>query len=221
MDILCAHRLPELPYSYDSLEPFINAESLAFHHERVHQAHVDGLNAALAQLDPSLREMPVEDLLRHIDQVPEDSRTAIRNHGGGHANHMLLWGSLSPTGGGKPTGALGEAIDETFGSFETLKARIGLVAANLFGSGWLWVVLTRGKLVTYTLPNEDSPLLVGEQPLFGLDLWEHTWCQSAGNRLEGYLDAVWNVVDWAEVGRRYEAVRDAAAQRRCSSIQCA
>jgi Fe-Mn family superoxide dismutase len=211
MDVFCAHKLPELRYSYNCLEPYISAGSLATQYERVHQSHVDGLNNILAQLDPGLRGRPVEDLLRHIDEVPEDSRSAVRNHGGGHANHSLLWASLSPTGGGEPTGAFGAAIDETFGSFETFKARIGLVAANLFGSGWLWVILTRGKLVTYTLPNEDSPLLVGEQPLLGLDLWEHAWC----------LDAVWNVVDWAEVGRRYETARDAAAQRRCSSITCA
>jgi superoxide dismutase, Fe-Mn family len=220
MDKQSAHTLPELPYSYDALEPYINSEALEIHHRRVHQAHVDGLNATLAQLDGSLRELPVDELLRNIDHVPEDSRSAIRNHGGGHANHSLLWASLSPAGGGKPTGALGEAIDETFGSFETFKGRVGLVAANLFGSGWIWVILTRGKLVTYTLPNEDSPLLVGEQPLFGLDLWEHSYCRVHGCRQDEYLDAVWNVVDWAEIGRRYEAVRDAAAQRRCSTIQC-
>jgi superoxide dismutase, Fe-Mn family len=221
MEIFSAHTLPDLPYSYDALEPYIGGETLAIHHQLVHQRHVDGLNATLAQLDGSLRELPVDELLRNIDHVPEDSRTAIRNHGGGHANHSLLWASLSPGGGGKPAGELGEAIDETFGSFETFKARVGLVAANLFGSGWLWVILTRGKLVTYTLPNEDSPLLVGEQPLLGIDLWEHAYCRSHGPRLEEYLDAVWNVVDWAVVGRRYEAARNAAAQRRCSSIQCA
>lgn len=214
------HVLPDLPYSYDALAPFLRADMLAIHHQQVHQAHVDGLNAALAQLDPSLRELPVEELLRHIDSVPEDSRSAIRNHGGGHANHSLLWASLSPTGGGKPVGALADAIEETFGSFETFKARIGLVAANLFGSGWIWVIFTRGKLVTYTLPNEDSPLLVGEHPLFGLDLWEHSYCHAHGGHQDEYLEAVWNVVDWAEINRRYEAVRAAAAQRRCSSIQC-
>jgi Fe-Mn family superoxide dismutase len=220
MENYSAHTLPELSYFYDSLEPYIHAETLRIHHQRVHQNHVDALNAVLAQLDSSLQDLPVDELLRNIDTVPEDSRSAVRNHGGGHANHSLLWATLSPGGGGKPAGALGEAIDGTFGSFETFKARIGLVAANLFGSGWLWVVLTRGKLVTYTLPNNDSPLLVGETPLFGLDLWEHTYCQAHGMQLDEYVDAVWNVVDWAEIGRRYEAARDAAAQRRCSTIQC-
>lgn len=221
METKATHTLSDLPYSYDSLEPFISADALTIHHRQIHQAHVDGLNAVLARLDPSLRELPVDDLLRNIDAVPEDSRSAIRNHGGGHANHNLLWAGLSPDGGGKPAGALGTAIDDTFGSFETFKARCALVAANLFGSGWLWVVFTRGKLVTYTLPNEDSPLLVGERPLFGLDLWEHSYCRAHGGRQDEYLDAVWNVIDWGEVGRRYETARDAAASRRCSSIQCA
>ena len=216
-----AHTLPDLPYDYDALEPWIDARSLEMHHRRVHRAHVDGLNAVLDQLEPGLSTLPVDDLLREIDRVPEDSRSAIRNRGGGHANHRLLWATLSPGGGGKPTGVLVDAVDEQFGSLEVFKDRFRHVAANLFGSGWIWLILTRGKLVTYTLPNEDSPLLVGEQPLLGLDLWEHAWCGDPTEGRERQLEALWNVVDWEEVGRRYEAVRAAAAQRRCQQPQCA
>jgi Fe-Mn family superoxide dismutase len=216
-----AHTLPDLPYDYHALQPWIDGHSLEMHHRRVHQAHVDGLNAALGRLEPGLSTLPVDDLLRGIDTVPEDSRSAIRNHGGGHANHRLLWTSLSPGGGGKPTGALADTIDEQFGSFEVFKDRVRHVGANLFGSGWIWLILTRGKLVTYTLPNEDSPLLVGERPLLGLDLWEHAWCGDPTEGRERQLEALWNVVDWEEVGRRYEAVKAADAQRRCQQPQCA
>jgi Fe-Mn family superoxide dismutase len=211
------HTLPDLPYAYDALEPHLEARALKIHHRRVHQTHVERLNAVLGQLDPSLRELPVDELLRHIDDVPEDSRSAVRNHGGGHANHSLLWTSLSP-GGGAPSGALGQAIDDTFGSFEVFQDRFKLIAGNLFGSGWIWLILTRGKLVLYTLPNNDSPLLVGERPLLGLDLWEHAYCVEHQWRQGDYVDTFWNVVDWAEVDRRYEAAH-AAGQRRCHQPQ--
>lgn len=210
---MAPHTLPELPYSYQALEPHIDAHTLEIHHRRHHQAHVDRLNATLAQLDPSLRELSVEELLRNIDQVPEDSRSAIRNHGGGHANHSLFWTLLAP-GGGAPTGALAEAIDETFGSLEAFQGRFGAVAANLFGSGWIWLITTRGKLVLYTLPNQDSPLLVRERPLLGLDLWEHAYCGRHEWRQTDYLDSFWNIVNWDEVGRRYEEARQ-SAERRC------
>jgi superoxide dismutase, Fe-Mn family len=213
------HILADLPYAYDALEPHMDPAALKIHHRRVHQAHVDRLNAVLGQLDPSLRELPVDELLRHIDEVPEDHRSAVRNHGGGHANHSQLWASLSPGGGGAPSGVLGEAIDATFGSFEAFRVRFNLIAANLFGSGWIWLILTRGKLVLYTLPNNDSPLLVGERPLLGLDLWEHAYCPQHQWRQTDYVNAFWDVVDWGEVGRRYEEARNAASQRRCSQPQ--
>src|SRR5687768_9141924 len=136
---MAGHTLPELPYSYDALVPHIDARTMENHHTRYHQEHVDRLNAALEQLDPTLRELPVEELLRHIDQVPEDSRSAIRNHGGGHANHSQFWAILAP-GGRNPSGALAEAIDETFGSFEAFRGRFSVVAANHFGSGWIWLI---------------------------------------------------------------------------------
>jgi superoxide dismutase, Fe-Mn family len=216
---MAGHILADLPYAYDALEPHMDASALKIHHRRVHRGHVDRLNAVLGQMDPSLGELPVDELLRHIDDVPEDHRSAVRNHGGGHANHTLLWASLSPGGGGAPSGALGEAIDATFGSFETFQGRFNLIAANLFGSGWIWLILTRAKLVLYTLPNNDSPLLVGERPLLGLDLWEHAYCAQHQWRQTDYVNAFWNVVDWGEVGRRYEVARDAASQRRCSQPQ--
>jgi Fe-Mn family superoxide dismutase len=216
---MAGHTLPDLPYAYDALEPHVDARALKLHHRRIHQGHVDRLNAVLEQLDPSLQELPVDELLRHIEEVPEDSRSAVRNHGGGHANHSLLWTSLAPDGSGAPSGALGEAIVETFGSFETFQGRFSLIAANLFGSGWIWLVLTRGKLVLYTLPNHDSPLLVGERPLLGLDLWEHAYCTEHQWRQSDYVDAFWKVVDWNAVGRRYEAAREAASQRRCHQPQ--
>lgn len=216
---MTGHTLPDLPFAYDELEPHVDARALKLHHRRVHQGHVDRLNAVLSQLDPSLAALGVDDLLRHIDDVPEDSRSAVRNHGGGHANHSLLWETLSPKGGGVPSGPLGEAIGATFGSFENFQGRFELIAANLFGSGWIWLILTRGKLVLYTLPNNDSPLLVGERPLLGLDLWEHAYCTEHQWRQNDYVDAFWKIVDWEAVGRRYEAARDAAAQRRCHQPQ--
>lgn len=208
------HTLPDLPYGYDALEPHIDARTMEVHHTHHHQAHVDRLNAALAQLDPSLRELTVEELVRNIDLVPEDSRSVIRNHGGGHANHSLFWNSLSPAGGGGPSGALGAAIDETFGSFAVFKDRFSLVAGNQFGSGWVWLIRTRGKLVIYTLPNQDSPLLVRERPLLGLDLWEHAYCGRHEWRRDEYIEAFWSVVNWDEVGRRYDSAQEPAGCRR-------
>ena len=210
---MAGHTLPELPFAYDALEPHIDAPTMENHHSRHHRAHVDRLNAALEQLDPSLRELTVEDLLRHIDQVPEDSRSAVRNHGGGHANHSLFWTILAPGGGGSPSGALGAAIDEAFGSFEAFRGRFGVIAANQFGSGWIWLILTRGKLVLYTLPNQDSLLLVGERPLLGLDLWEHAYCGQHEWRQAEYIESFWNVVNWDEVARRYDEAREATARR--------
>jgi Fe-Mn family superoxide dismutase len=214
---MAGHTLPELPYAYDALEPHIDARTMEDHHIHHHGAHVDRLNTALAPLDSTLRELTVEELLRHIDQVPEDSRSAIRNHGGGHANHSLFWAILGP-GGGKPSGALAQAIDESFGSFEAFRGRFGVVAANHFGSGWIWLIMTRGKLVLYTLPNQDSPLLVGEHPVLGLDLWEHAYCRQHEWRQAEYIESFWNVVNWEEVGRRFEAAVE-SSRPRCHQSQ--
>ena len=216
--LMDGHVLPDLPYTYEALEPHVDARALKLHHRRIHLGHVDRLNATLAELEPSLRELPVDELLKRIDEVPEDFRSAVRNHGGGHANHSLLWTSLSPWGRGEPDGPLAEAINQTFGSFEVFQERFATIAANLFGSGWIWLILTRGKLVLYTLPNNDSPLLVGERPLLGLDLWEHAYCTEHQWRQADYIRAFWNLVDWDEVNRRYEAAL-AASQRRCHQPQ--
>lgn len=199
------HMLPELPYAYDALEPHLDARTLEIHHARHHQSHVDLLNATVDQLHPSLRELSPEDLLRQIEDVPEDYRTAVRNHAGGTANHSLFWRLLSP-GGGRPSGALAEAIDDNFGSLEEFQGKFSAVAANHFGSGWAWLFMARKRLVIYSLPNQDSPLMVGETPLLGLDLWEHSYCLKYEWRRLDYIDAFWNVVNWDEVGRRYEAV---------------
>ena len=214
---MAGHTLPDLPYAYDALEPYLDAGILENHHNRHHRAHVDRLNATLASLDPTLSELTVEELLRHIDQVPEDSRSAIRNHGGGHANHSQLWAVLAP-GGGPPSGALAQAIDESFGSFEAFRGRFGVVAANHFGSGWIWLITAREKLVLYTLPNQDSPLLVGERPVFGLDLWEHAYCGQYGWRQAEYLESFWPVVNWDEAGRRFEAAVE-SSRPRCHQSQ--
>jgi Fe-Mn family superoxide dismutase len=209
---MAVHVLPELRYAYDALEPHIDARVMENHHTRHHRAHVDQLNSALASLDPTLRELTVEELLRHIYQVPEDSRSAIRNHAGGHANHSQLWAMLAP-GGGPPSGALAAAIDETFGSFEAFQGRFSVVAANHFGSGWIWLIMTRGKLVLYTLPNQDSPLMVGERPILGLDLWEHAYCGQHEWRREKYVESFWNVVNWEEAGRRFAAAVESSPPR--------
>jgi Fe-Mn family superoxide dismutase len=214
------HALPDLPYAYDALEPHIDARTMENHHVHHHQTHVDRLNSALAQLpDPALKEMTAEDLLRQIDQIPEDNRRAIQNHAGGFANHSFFWALLAP-GGGKPSGAFAEAVDETFGSFEDFRGRFAAVAANHFGSGWAWLFLAQGKLVLYSLPNEDSPLIFGESPILGLDLWEHAYYLKHQGRQGDYIESFWNVVNWDEVGRRYEAAlkeaqsRDQKRQRR-------
>jgi Fe-Mn family superoxide dismutase len=209
---MAGHTVPELLYAYDALEPHIDARTMESHHTRHHRAHVDRLNSALAPLDPTLRELTVEELLRHIDQVPEDSRSAIRNHGGGHANHSQFWAILAP-GGGPPSGALAQAIDETFGSFEAFRGRFSVVAANHFGSGWIWLITTRGKLVLYTLPNQDSPLMVGERPVLGLDLWEHAYGGQHEWRREEYVESFWKVVNWEEAGRRFEAAVESSRPR--------
>jgi superoxide dismutase, Fe-Mn family len=207
------HTLPELPYAYDALEPHIDARTMEIHHTHHHQSYVDQLNTVLDRLEPSLQELTVEDLLRHIDKVPEDLRKAVRNYAGGHANHSLWWTSLAP-GGGNPSGALAKALDESFGSFEDFRGKFRAVATNHFGSGWAWLFMAGGKLVLYSLPNEDSPLMVGESALLGLDLWEHAHYLKHEWRRDEYIESFWNVVNWEEVGRRYEgAVQSAQSAR--------
>jgi len=184
---------------------------MEIHHTKHHQTYVDKLNAALDQLsDNDLKNMPVDDLMRNFGRVPEDNRPPIRNHGGGHSNHSLFWTILSGEGGGEPTGSLAKAIEDTFESFKEFQGKFNAVALNHFGSGWAWLVVVGKRLVLYSLPNQDSPLIGGDTPILGCDVWEHAYYLKYQNRRPEYVEAFWNVVNWDEVGRRYdEAIKRA------------
>ncbi|HYT62496.1 MAG TPA: superoxide dismutase [Gemmatimonadales bacterium] len=201
------HVLPQLPYDFAALEPHIDAQTMQIHHGKHHQAYITNLNNALNK-HPELSGEPVEELLRGINAVPEDIRTAVRNHGGGHHNHSLFWTIMAPAGkggGGEPTGALADAIRKTFGDFTKFKEQLGTAATSLFGSGWAWLTLAKGKLEVAGRPNQDSPLMDNKTPILGLDVWEHAYYLKYQNRRPDYVTAWWNVVNWQEVARRYEA----------------
>ena len=199
-----AHTLPPLPYGYDALEPHIDEMTMRIHHTKHHQTYVDKLNAALDK-HPELKDKAIEQLLSEISSVPEDIRTAVRNNGGGHANHTLFWQIMGPGKGGAPTGKLGEAIQSTFGGFEAFKEKIETAGATRFGSGWAWLVVANGKLDVYSTPNQDSPIMEGKTPILGVDVWEHAYYLKYQNRRPEYLKAWWSVVDWDAVNKRYEA----------------
>ncbi|HSL81209.1 MAG TPA: superoxide dismutase [Thermoanaerobaculia bacterium] len=201
-----AHSVPDLPYSFDALEPHIDARTMEIHHDKHHAAYVSKLNAAL-EGHPDLQSKGVEELLRGIDSVPESIRTAVRNHGGGHANHSLFWQVMGPGGGGAPSGDLASAIDGAFGSFDTFKQKLTDAAAGVFGSGWGWLVVQGGKLEVVGRPNQDSPLMDGATPLLGVDVWEHAYYLKYQNRRPDYLEAWWNTVSWDEVARRLKDAR--------------
>ncbi|MDQ4143225.1 MAG: superoxide dismutase [Actinomycetota bacterium] len=200
------YTLPELPYPYDALEPHIDARTMEIHHTKHHQTYVDKLNAALEGKD-ELSNQSIDDLLRNFNQVPGDVSTAVRNNGGGHANHSLFWTIMGPDGGGEPSGALADAINDSFGSFDSFKDVFTAAATNQFGSGWAWLLVSGGKVVVYSLPNQDSPLSVGEEPILGLDVWEHAYYLNYQNKRPEYIKAFWNVINWEEVGRRFEEAR--------------
>ena len=205
-----AHTLPQLPYPVDALEPHIDARTMEIHHGKHHAAYVTNLNKALdAARSPALAELDITRLLRNLAEVPEAQRTVIRNNGGGHYNHSLFWRTMSPTGGGKPTGTLAKALDDTFGSFDAFRQKFEETAVGRFGSGWAWLVLDRsGKLALTSTPNQDNPLTDGSgTPLLLLDVWEHAYYLQYQNRRADYAKAFWNVVDWAEVARRYDDAR--------------
>ncbi|MCX7655088.1 MAG: superoxide dismutase [Treponemataceae bacterium] len=196
--------LDPLPYAFDALEPYIDAKTMEIHHDKHHGTYVAKLNAALEQA-PELQNWTIEDLLRRLDAVPEKIRQAVRNHGGGHYNHSLFWKILTPGGEREPTGEIRRLITREFGSFDSFKDQFTQGAANLFGSGWQWLVLTpeRGlKLVS--LPNQDSPLSLGLTPILGLDVWEHAYYLKYQNRRTEYIDAFWHVVNWEKVGELLE-----------------
>jgi superoxide dismutase, Fe-Mn family len=200
-----AYSVPDLPYGYAALEPHIDERTMQIHHDKHHQAYVDNANKALDGTEWADR--PFESVLAQLDIIPEDKRTAVRNNVGGHANHSLFWTVLSPNGGGAPGGALGEAIDGAFGSFDAFKEQFTNAGMTRFGSGWAWLVWDGTGLAVKSTPNQDSPIMDGEVPLLGLDVWEHAYYLNYQNRRADYVAAFWNVVNWDEVGRRLDTAR--------------
>jgi Fe-Mn family superoxide dismutase len=196
-----AHSLPPLPYPHDALEPHIDKQTMEIHHGKHHAAYVNNLNAALEK-HPDLQSKSVEDLIRGLSTVPEAIRTAVRNNGGGHANHTMFWQIMGPNAGGAPTGAIADAINGSFGSFDKLKEELKKAATGRFGSGWAWVIESGGKLTVESTANQDSPLMEGKKPVFGIDVWEHAYYLKYQNRRPDYIDAWWNVVNWAEINKR-------------------
>ena len=199
-----AHELPELPYSHDALEPFIDKTTMEIHHGKHHNAYVTNLNNAISG-NESLESKSIIELISDLDSVPEDIRGAVRNNGGGHANHSLFWSIMGPGKGGEPSGALGEAINSTFGSFETLKDEFTKAGMTRFGSGWAWLSISNGSLVVSSTPNQDSPLMDGNEPIIGCDVWEHAYYLKYQNLRPDYLNAWWNVVDWDAASARFDA----------------
>lgn len=200
-----AHQLPELPYDYEALEPHIDAETMRIHHTKHHQGYVNNLNAALEK-HPELGEKTVERLLSDLDSVPQDIRTAVRNNGGGHANHSLFWQCMAPGAGGAPSGELASAIDSAFGSFEAFRETFAAAAATRFGSGWAWLCAGGdGELLVTSTANQDNPVSEGLKPVLGLDVWEHAYYLNYQNRRPDYVKAWWNVVNWEKVGENFAA----------------
>jgi len=196
-----AHSLPPLPYPSDALEPHIDKQTMEIHHGKHHQAYVTNLNAALEK-HPELQSKSVEELLRGINSVPEDIRTAVRNNGGGHANHSMFWQIMGPKAGGPPSGAIGDAINSAFGGFDKFKEEFKKAATTRFGSGWAWLIDNGGRLSIESAANQDSPLMENKKVVMGLDVWEHAYYLKYQNRRPDYIDAWWNVVNWSEVNKR-------------------
>jgi Fe-Mn family superoxide dismutase len=197
-----AHELPPLPYDFDALEPHIDARTMEIHHDKHHQAYVTNLNAAIEGTEWADR--PLEELLTSLDSLPEDKRTPVRNNGGGHWNHTFFWQIMSAKGGGEPSGELASAIESAFGDLEVLKAQVNDAGVKRFGSGWTWLVRdSGGALTVMSTPNQDSPVMEGQTPILGIDVWEHAYYLKYQNRRPDYLEAWWNVIDWDAVGRRF------------------
>ena len=200
-----AYELPNLSYAYDALEPNIDARTMEIHHSKHHAGYVAKVNAAIEGTE--LGSKSVEDLVSDLGSVPENIRGAVQNNGGGHANHSLFWSILSADGGGEPTGELADAINAAFGSLDEFKTAFANAAATRFGSGWAWLSVDGGNLVVESTPNQDSPLMSGRTPILGLDVWEHAYYLNYQNRRPDYIAAFWNVVNWDEVARRFEAAK--------------
>lgn len=194
--------LPKLGYEYNALEPFIDEQTMRIHHTKHHQAYVDKLNAAVT--GTPFEKKTVEELLEGINSVPENIRMAVRNHGGGHANHSLFWTILSKSSHKMPTGDLSKAIDKTFGSFDEFKKKFAEAAATRFGSGWAWLAVSKGKLEIYSTGNQDSPLMEGKVPVLGLDVWEHAYYLKYQNKRPDYIEAFWNIVNWEHANELYK-----------------
>nr|WP_321293596.1 superoxide dismutase [uncultured Trichococcus sp.] len=201
-----AFTLPALPYAYDALTPYIDEETMHLHHEKHHNAYITNVNAALEK-HPELADKTIEELLADLNSIPEDIRTAVRNNGGGHANHSLFWTVLAPNAGGEPTGVVKDGIEEAFGSFDAMKEKFSAAAAGRFGSGWAWLVVSDGKLEITSTPNQDSPISEGKTPILGLDVWEHAYYLNYKNVRPEYIKAFWNLVNWDEVNRRLAATK--------------
>ena len=200
-----AYELPSLPYAHDALEPHIDAKTMEIHHGKHHNGYVTKVNAAIAGTPHESKS--VEDLISNLDDVPEDIRGAVRNNGGGHANHSLFWSIMSADGGGNPSGDLAAAIDEAFGSFDAFKDAFAKAAGTRFGSGWAWLSVDGGKLVVESTPNQDSPLMEGRTPILGLDVWEHAYYLHYQNRRPDYVTAFFNVINWDAVAERFAAAK--------------
>lgn len=195
------HSLPPLPYGADALEPHIDKQTMEIHYGKHHAAYVNNLNAALEK-HPDLQSKSIEDLIGGINSVPEDIRTAVRNNGGGHANHAMFWQIMGPGGGGAPSGAIADAINGAFGGFDSFKEQFAKAGVGRFGSGWVWLVDAGGTLKIESTPNQDSPLMEGKKAVFGLDVWEHAYYLKYQNRRPDYIGAWWNAVNWAEINKR-------------------
>ena len=198
-----AYEVPDLPYDYDALEPHIDEETMRVHHDKHHQAYVDKANAALESTEWA--EKDVEEVLGSLAALPADKQGPVRNNAGGHANHSFFWKTMSPDGGGEPSGALADAINDKFGDLDTLKEEVKKAGVGQFGSGWAWLVHDGSGLLVVSTANQDSPVSDGATPLLGVDVWEHAYYLKYQNKRPDYLDAWWNVVDWNEVGSRYDA----------------
>jgi Fe-Mn family superoxide dismutase len=201
-----AYTLPPLPYPNNALEPYIDAQTMEIHHDRHHKAYVDNLNKAL-EGQASLQNKPIEQLLREINKVPDSIRTAVRNNGGGHANHTMFWEIMAKGAGGKPSGPLADAINITFGDFASFQQQLKQAAVSRFGSGWAWLVLAGGKLQILSTANQDSPYVDNQVPVLGVDVWEHAYYLKYQNKRPDYVDAWWNVVNWNAVAKRFEAAK--------------
>ncbi len=198
--------LPELPYAFDALAPHIDEETMKIHHGRHHNTYVTNLNNAI-EGHADLADKNLEELISNLDALPEGIRTAVRNNGGGHANHTLFWEVMSPNGGGEPTGELLDAINSTFGSIDAFKEEFAKAGATRFGSGWAWLIVDNGKLAVTSTPNQDTPVMEGKTPILGLDVWEHAYYLNYQNKRPDYISAFWNVVNWDEVAKRYNAAK--------------